>query len=100
MLMHPTLVLPRNPKTASADFSLHSHLTEGALGCFHLPYILPQLPDLGQPSLSFREKVVAGLLLSSPVPPALVVLRPVNLVLEAGADRRMTGQQLVVSADD
>ena len=29
MLMHPTLVLKTN--TASVDFSLHSHLTEGGL---------------------------------------------------------------------
>ena len=33
--MHPTLVLLRNTKTASADGSLHSHLPERALGCFH-----------------------------------------------------------------
>ena len=34
-MMHPTLVLPRNSKTAPVDFSLHSYLPEGALGCFH-----------------------------------------------------------------
>ena len=34
--MHPTLVLLKNAKTASVDFSFHSHFPEGALRCFHL----------------------------------------------------------------
>ena len=51
-----------------------------------LPYALPQLPDLGQPGPALREKAVAGLLLSSPAPPALVVRHLVDLVLQVGAD--------------
>ena len=39
-LMHPTLVFAKKSKTASVDFSLHSHLTEGALGCLH-PWAFP-----------------------------------------------------------
>ena len=35
VLMRPTLVSVRYPKTASVAFSFQSHLTEGALGCFH-----------------------------------------------------------------
>ena len=40
VLMHPALVLPRKARTASVDFSFHSHLPEGALGCFH-PWAFP-----------------------------------------------------------
>ena len=40
VLMHPTLVSLRNLKTASVAFSFQSHLTEGALGCFH-PHAFP-----------------------------------------------------------
>ena len=39
-LIHPTLVLPKKSKTAPVDFSLHNHLTEGALGCLH-PWAFP-----------------------------------------------------------
>ena len=34
VLMHPTLVLLKNTKTASVDF-FQSHLPEEAFGCFH-----------------------------------------------------------------
>ena len=43
---------------------------------------LPQFPDLGQTGPALREKVVAGLLLSSLAPPAPVVVCPVDLVLD------------------
>ena len=36
----PYPVLPKEASTASVDFSFHSHLPEGALGCFH-PWAFP-----------------------------------------------------------
>ena len=54
--------------------------------CF--PYAPPQLPDLRQPGPALREKVAAGLLLSFPAAPTLVVLCPVALVFGVRADRR------------
>ena len=61
-----------------------------------VPYILPKPCNLGAPGPAPREKVVAGLLLSSPAPPALVVYFLVGLVLEVWAYRCMTGQELVI----
>ena len=51
-LMHPTLVLVylKNVRTASVAFSFQSHLTEGALGCFH-PHAFP---------MSFYSLVIWG----------------------------------------
>ena len=50
-----------------------------------LPYILPQLLGLGQPGPTLREQMMAGLLLSSPAPPALVVLQVWAGRTEAGS---------------
>ena len=47
-----------------------------------LPDFLPQFPDLGQPGPTLREQVVASLLLSSPAPPAPIIRRPANPVLQ------------------
>ena len=63
-------------------------------------YCLPHPSRLRQPGLTLSKKVVADLLLSSPAPPALVVHRLVDLVLQIGAYRRMACQELVISARD
>ena len=42
--------------------------------------------DLGLPSPTLREQAVAGLLLSSPAPSALVVTRLAGLVFQVWAD--------------
>ena len=47
-----------------------------------LPYILPQLPDLGKPGPALREEVVADLFLSSPTPPTPVVVCLTDLILQ------------------
>ena len=65
-----------------------------------LPYVLPQLLDLRQPGPALREKVVAGLLFSSPAPPKFVIHGLVNPVLQVRADRRVTGQELVIPTGD
>ena len=65
-----------------------------------LPYVLLQFSDLRRPRPALREKVVAGLFLSSPAPPAEVAVRLVDLIPEVGADRRMARQQLEVPAGD
>ena len=44
----------------------------------------PQLPDPGCPCPALRKQVVAGLFLSSPAPPAPVVVHLVDLVFEVG----------------
>ena len=65
-----------------------------------LPYVLPQFSDLRRPRPALREKVVACLFISSPAPPAEVAVRPVDLIPEIGADRRMARKQLEVPAGD
>ena len=62
--------------------------------------ILPQLPNLRQPSPALREEVVAGLLLSPPAPPASVVIRLLDGVPEVWAHRRVARESLVISAGD
>ena len=52
-----------------------------------LSYLLPQLPNLGSPGLALYKKMVAGLPLSVPTPPALVVICLPNLVFKVGAYR-------------
>ena len=100
-LIHPTLVSLKKTSTASAAFSFHSYLTEGALGCFHKPSLRPSTASRsGAPGPALREQVVAGLFLSSPAPPARapVAVRPVDLVLEIWPDSRVPRQELVVAA--
>ena len=55
-----------------------------------LPYVLPQLPDLGNPGPAFRKQVMAGLLVSSPAPLAEVVVRLPDLILRVRAYRRVS----------
>ena len=64
-----------------------------------LPYVPPQLPDLGCPCPALRKKVVAGLSLSSPAPPTPVIYL-VDLVIEVGPNRRVARQKLIISAGD
>ena len=45
VLMHPIPVSLDKSKTVSVDFSLHSHLAKGALGCFH-PCAFPIPPHI------------------------------------------------------
>ena len=96
--MHPILVFLNNSKTTSVDFSFHSHLIEGVLGCFY--YALPHSLDLGHPCPALCEKVVAGLFLPSPASPASAILRLMDPVLQVWADRRMARHELVVPAGD
>ena len=63
-----------------------------------LSYLLPQLSNLGSPGLALREEVVAGLPLSPPAPPALVIICLPDLVLKVGSYRCMAQEQLVVPA--
>ena len=65
-----------------------------------LPYVPPQLPDLGGPCPALRKQGVAGLSLSSPTPPTPVVIHLVDLVFEVGSNRRVAQQKLIISAGD
>ena len=49
-LTQPTLVSLRKASTASVDLSFHSHLPEGALGCFH-SWAFP---------MSFHSRLICG----------------------------------------
>ena len=63
-----------------------------------LSYLLPQLPNLGSPGLALCKEVVAGVPLSTPTPPALVIICLPDLILKVGAYRCVAWEQLVVLA--
>ena len=64
-----------------------------------LPYVPPQPRDLGAPDPALRERTVAGLFLSSPAPPAPVVLCLIGLVLEVWLGGCVPRQELAVAAE-
>ena len=63
-----------------------------------LPHIFLQPSGLRQPGPTLYKQVTAGLSLSSPAPSALIIHRPVDLVLQVWAYCRVTGQELVIPA--
>ena len=99
VLMHPTLVSLRYPETASVASFFQSHLTKGALGCFHL-HSFP---------LSFQNHLICCSQARNSMkrewrppsaPQASTVVRLAGSVLQVGADCRLSGQELVISASD
>ena len=93
--LHPTLVSPKNSKTASMAPSAHSHLTDGALGCSQWqssPILFHSLLIWETQAPTLREKVAARLPLPAVTPPILTRIRPLSVghpVVEKGAYRCM-----------
>ena len=75
-------------------------------GCYgkllptRLSNVLRESCDLRASGPTLREKVVAGLLFTSPAPPALVVRHPVDPFLEVRFNHTMVVKQLVILACD
>ena len=62
------------------------------------PHLFPELSDLGPPSLTVHEEMVAGLPLVLTAPPAPVRRKLVHLPAQVVTRGRMPRQELIVTA--
>ena len=92
VLMHPTPASLRNFKTSSVVFSFQSHLTEGALECFHshaFPTSSHNSLIRGSQARHSVKRWWRVCFSPPPAPPASVTAGLAGLVLEVWADCRM-----------